>query len=210
MILGGWMMLKAREIIPEKAEIGVGLALIDGKDYIFFLAGSRYNCPPGEIFFAGIGGHLEQGESLLQCAQREAAEEVELEIEIKDSHPTIFISREGEIKTIQVEERIRPWILYTMVHPPGTPRAGQEYFIFIFRAGMKNIPGNLQPEEIGGLIALSPQEVIKSLEGKKKWGDFKRQGARLMAGGEKLTAETLLYPLGTARALAIVLNRIKG
>jgi len=202
-------MLKARDIIPEKAEIGVGLALKDGNEYIFFLAGSRHNCPRGEMFFAGIGGHLERGENLVQCAEREAAEEAELEIEIKDSHPTLFISREGEIKNIQVEERIRPWILYTMFHPPGTPRAGQEYYIFIFQAGMKNVPGQLHPEEIGGLIALAPREVINSLQGKKKWRDFKRAGARVIAGGEKLSEETLLYPLGTARALATVLNSLE-
>ncbi len=75
--------------------------------------------------------------------------------------------------------------------------AWQQNYIFIFQPGIKNIPGQLHPEEIGGLIALDPREMINNLQ-RKKWRNFSRAEARVIAGGEKLSEETFLYPLGTA------------
>lgn len=50
---------------PAGAETGAGLAVVRrGGRSLFFLAGTRHNCPPGELFYAGIGGHREPGESL--------------------------------------------------------------------------------------------------------------------------------------------------
>jgi hypothetical protein len=67
---------RIEDFAPEDSEAGVGLALEDGEGrYLFFLAGTRHRCPPGELFYAGIGGHRERGqqgawESWPDCAHR--------------------------------------------------------------------------------------------------------------------------------------------
>jgi len=203
-------VLKPGDIIKGNSEIGVGLALKDGKNYIFFLAGKKHQCPPGKIFFAGIGGHLEKGESLIQCAYREAREEAEMEIEIVDSRETFFISGEEEIKKLQVEEKIKPWVLYKMIYPPETKWEGNKYFIFIFQARLKGNFGKLDEREIGGLVSFPPEQVLASLSGEKTWKEYKKGGVQLIAGGFNLKDETLLFPLGTARALGIILTKIRG
>ncbi|WP_164730870.1 NUDIX hydrolase [Anoxybacter fermentans] len=77
------------DFLSVNAEIGVGLALQDKSGhYLFFFAGNRYKCPPGEIFYAGIGGHLEEGEDYLMCAHREAKEEIGTNVEILSAPAT--------------------------------------------------------------------------------------------------------------------------
>ena len=59
------MLKTISDFAPEGVEAGVGLALQDaGGRYLFFLAGTRHRCPPGTIFYAGIGGHREAGEEV--------------------------------------------------------------------------------------------------------------------------------------------------
>jgi len=42
------------DFAPEGVEAGVGLALQDDAGhYVFCLAGTRHNCPPEEMFYAG-------------------------------------------------------------------------------------------------------------------------------------------------------------
>ncbi len=78
--------------VPASAESGVGLALQDEQGrYLFFLAGTRHRCPPGELFYAGIGGHREPGEDWLACAQREANEQVGTGIEIMSAPATWYV-----------------------------------------------------------------------------------------------------------------------
>ena len=51
------MIQAIADFCPQGAEAGVGLALQDDEGrYLFFLPGSGLHCPPGERFYAGIGG----------------------------------------------------------------------------------------------------------------------------------------------------------
>ena len=60
----------------ERPKIGVGVCLIKDKK---ILLGKRLNSH-GEGHWAFPGGHLEFGESLVECAQREVLEETGLKI----------------------------------------------------------------------------------------------------------------------------------
>jgi 8-oxo-dGTP pyrophosphatase MutT (NUDIX family) len=121
------------DFAPKDTEAGVGLALHDESDrYLFFLAGTRHLCPPGEIFYAGIGGHRGPGEDWMDCAHREVMEETGTRIEIFSSPFTWYIIQGGSVHQIQVIDRPRPLAFYEMIHPPGTPRVGELNRIVIY------------------------------------------------------------------------------
>ena len=191
------------DFAPDDCEAGVGLILQDEKArYLFFLAGTRHNYPPGELFYAGIGGHREAGEDWLECAHREAREEIGTDVEILSAATTWHIPRQGPVQQVELSDRPRPLALYEMIHPPGAPRPGELYRIVIFAAHLSGIPRDLPPDEVQGVIALTKAQVIQGLERKPTLTELLGEGAILMAGGEDVDPQVRLYPLGTARALA--------
>ncbi len=191
------------DFAPDDCEAGVGLILQDEKArYLFFLAGTRHNCPPGELFYAGIGGHREAGEDWLECAHREAREEIGTDVEILSASTTWHIPQYGPIQQVELSDRPRPLALYEMIHPPGTPRPGELYRIVIFAARLSGLPRDMPPDEVQGVIALTKEQVIRGLERKTTLAELLGEGALIMAGGEDVDPQVRLYPLGTARALA--------
>ena len=197
--------------VPDGAESGVGLVLQhDQGRYLFFLAGTRHRCPPGELFYAGIGGHREAGEDWLTCAQREANEEVGTGVEILPALTTWYIPQRDLVRQIEVLDRPRPLAFYEMIHPPGTPRAGELYRIVIFKARLCGLPKDLPQDELVGVIALTAEQVIRGPERKPTLAELLDEGALMVAGGETVNLQTRLYPLGTAMALARVLRQAMG
>ena len=191
------------DFAPDDCEAGVGLILQDEKArYLFFLAGTRHNCPPGELFYAGIGGHRETGENWLECAHREAREEIGTDVEILSAATTWHIPQHGPVQQVELSDRPRPLALYEMIHPPGAPCPGELYRIVIFAARLSGIPRDLPPDEVQGVIALTKEQVIQGLGRKPTLAELLDEGALLIAGGEDVDPQLRLYPLGTARALA--------
>ncbi len=205
------MIIRAiADFAPEGAETGVGLALQDDSErYLFFLAGCRHCCLPGELFYAGVGGHREAGEDWLMCAHREAKEEIGAEIDIVSALVTWYVPQPGSVQRVDVSDQPRPFALYEMIHPPGTPRVGELYRIVIYKARLREKPKNLPPDEVLAVIALTEGQVIQGLEGKPSLAELLDKGARLVAGEEGVDLQVRLYPLGTARALAHVLAHIR-
>jgi hypothetical protein len=207
------------DFVPNGAEAGVGLALQDDDGrYLFFLAGTRHSCPLGELFYArmlfirGIGGHREAGEDWLACAHREAHEEVGTDVEILSAPTTWYVPPDGSVQQLDIGmplipvDRPRPFAFYEMIHPSGTPRAGELYRIVIFKARLCSLPKNLPPDEVLGVIALTAEQVARGPERKPTLAELCEEGARVVAGAEAVDPQTRLYPLGTATALAHLLR----
>ena len=201
------MSIYIADLVPECAETGVGLALQDGEDrYLFFLAGTKFDCPPGELFYAGIGGHREEGESWVECAHREAIEEMGVDVELLPSDDTWIVSSDGEAERILVSDEPRPMTLYRMVHPENAPRAGETYHIVIYRAALIQPPSDLPIDEVRGIIALSSKQVIEGPQRKPSIAELISEGAGIVSLAKPVDLNTLIYPIGTASALATVLR----
>ena len=202
-------MTSISDLVPEDAESGVGLALQDEKGrLLFFLAGTKFQCQPGELFYAGIGGHRYPDEDWLACAHREAVEELGTDVVILSSDSTWRISPHSGIMRIGLTDKHRPIALYEMVHPPGTPRAGGTYYIVIFRASLVDMPTRLPIDEIRAVIALTHEQVIRGSECKPTLGQLLSDGAEIVAEAEHVDRSARLYPVGTAFALAAVLGSL--
>ncbi len=196
------------DLVPEGAESGVGLALQDSLGrYLFFLAGTKFDCPQGELFYAGIGGHREQGESWVECARREAIEEIGVDVELIPSHGTWIVPSDGKSERIVVADEPRPMALYRMIHPENAPRAGETYHIVIYRAALLEPPSDMPIDEVRGIIALSPEQVIQVPQRKPSIAELISEGAEIVSLARPVDMDTRLYPIGTAAALAAILRQ---
>ena len=207
------MIKTIRDFAPEDVEAGTGLALQDDQGrYLFFLAGARHRCPPGELFYAGVGGHREAGETWVACAHREALEETGTDIEILPASTTWHIPQNGPVQRLELADDPAPLALYEMIHQPGTPRAGQLYRIVIYQARPLGVHGalDLPPDEVQGIVALTREQVVRGLERRPTLADLLEEGAAMVADTGTVDRQVRLYPIGTAAALAQVLRRAAG
>jgi 8-oxo-dGTP pyrophosphatase MutT (NUDIX family) len=197
------------DFCPPGAEAGIGLALQDAQErYLFIIAGPRHHCPPGELFYAGIGGHREPGEDWLACAHREALEEVGTDVDIVSAPATWYLPRHGAAGLVEMADQPRPLALYEMVHPPGTPRAGEVYRIVVYQAQLQGPPSNLHEDEVLAIIALTREQVIRGPGRKPTLAELLGDGAQIVASTGTIDDYICLYPLGTASALAHVLGHL--
>jgi 8-oxo-dGTP pyrophosphatase MutT (NUDIX family) len=202
-------MRSIADFFPQGAETGVGLALRDDQGrYLFFLAGRGLYCPPGERFYAGIGGHREPGEDWLACAHREALEEIGTNVEVLSAPETWYLPQDGSARQVEVSDRPRPLALYAMIHPPGTPRAGEVYRIVVYQARLCSLPAKLQEDEVLAVISLAREQVMCGPERKPTLAQLLDEGARIVASAGPIDSQNRLYPLGTACALAHVLRQM--
>jgi hypothetical protein len=95
-----------------------------------------------------------------------------------------------------------------MIHPRGTPRAGEVYRIVVYQARLCNLPRKLQEDEVLAIIALTREQVVRGPQRKPTLAELIGEGARIVTSAAPVDGQTRLYPLGTACALAHVLRQM--
>ena len=204
------MTVSISDLVSEDVESGVGLALEDETGrLLFFIAGTKFQCPPGELFYAGIGGHRLEGEDWQACAHREAIEELGTDVDVLSSQTTWNITAGGDVSELDVSDECKPIAIYEMVHPPHTRRAGRTYYIVIYRAILREVPSKLPLDEVRAVIALTSQQVLQGIGTQKSLADLLSTGATILSEAEHVERSTRLYPIGTAAALAALLRSIE-
>jgi len=204
----GELAMDLNEYIPIDSEKGTGLILKHRDLYLFHVSGRKHLTEPGERFFAGVGGHCEDGESFIEAVQREAIEEIGRNIKIVHSAETYFVDSEGEIIDILKLPLLAPKMIYKMIDYHRERPKDKTYFIACFEAEIADdCPFDLDPEEASALIAIPAELLIQSLEWKIGAKEIVDSGGIIMVGC--LENDTLLFPLGTAVALAHFLKSNK-
>ena len=64
-------------LIPDNSEKGTGLILENRGLYLFQVSGRKHRTESGERFFAGIGGHCEEGEGFIQAQNAKQSKRLE-------------------------------------------------------------------------------------------------------------------------------------
>ena len=72
------------------------------------------------------------------------------------------------------------------------------------------LPRDLPEEEVRGVIALTREQVVLGAAQKPTLSRLLATGAEIVTGARGLDPQLRLYPLGTARALALVLRQSAG
>jgi 8-oxo-dGTP pyrophosphatase MutT (NUDIX family) len=188
--------------------MGTGLILEDRGLYLFQVSGRKHRTEPGERFFAGIGGHCEEGEGFVQAAKRESIEETGKDVEIIHSSITYIVQSDGSVVDAIELTSPAPRMIYEMIDRRKDLPEKEPYFIACFNAHfIDDTPFELDPEEFSALIAIPEELLCESLERKIALEDIISSGGEVIAGS--LETETSLFPLGTASALANLLKRVK-
>ena len=196
------MIRSIEEFIPEGAESGASLVLRYGGRLLFAVAGTKFDCPPGELFYMGIGGHRNCGEDLPSCARREALEELGVAVKLTDSQESWLVSAHRVESRLELSDSLRPMSLYMMTRDD----EANTYYIAMYEASLSTTSFNLAVEEVAAVIALKPEQVVNGLSHRPTLRELIREGARIFASAQALNDDVRLYPIGSAVALASVLR----
>ena len=196
------------DFVPQGKESGSSVALWSDGRLLFALAGTRFECPPGEMFYMGLGGHRLADEDWAACALREVREEIGAEVDLIDSPDTWLVSTDRVDSRIEVSDHPRPLALFEMISS-GPDEIRGTYHIAVYEANLRDQSLELSIEEVRAVLALTPDQVIRGPETRPTLRELIDDGALVMTTVTGLDVDTCVFPIGSAQALAHVLRHTK-
>lgn len=174
---------------------GTGLIIRHTERYLFAIGKENFwqqNNQQLIITYSAVGGTREQDESFLECAYREAKEELGVHVKIFGRKKSIFYDFGTKKKEIvALEEKEAPWLVYSM------PRDRQGLAVCVYLAKLKKDSPN-PSMEIPALILLTPVQVIAC--GSQTLSTLLKDGAEIFEQRE-IPRNAIIKPFGTAEIL---------
>ncbi|MCL6641954.1 MAG: NUDIX hydrolase [Candidatus Bipolaricaulota bacterium] len=203
-------MMNLKNWIAQADYVSTGLVLLrkDGRLVFAISKPAYWETRHGKLYisFEAVGGGLEAGETLVDCARREAREEASSEIRLHSAARTYLHTAEGELSVVSVNDKPKPLALYEKIfpHPPDQPelRRPSRLLIVIYLA---ECLGDPQPSgEVPALLLMTSRQYQQAVQ--------EIPLAQLLAAGAELREarpiprEAIMFPsFGTADLLAQVL-----
>ncbi len=201
------MLYSLEQFSSGHTDIGTAAIWTDALGrYIFMIGGQKYDQSVTSRFFAAVGGQLEPGESWTDCLYREVREEVGCDATILAAASTWLVEADNAVTEIEITDKPAPAILLEMVRTRG-PKAGLVYGIAAYLCSISSATFRLQSEEVAGLVAVPGPLLAESTLCPRTSADLLAQGAHAVTPWTGVNPDTLLYPQGTARALAALLSK---
>jgi len=175
---------------------GVGLIIKHADRYLFAIGKESFWQQDNQqqvITYTAVGGTRELSESFLDCAYREAKEELGVDVEIFGCRKSIFYDFETKKKKkLILRETKAPWLVYSM---PLTDKQGLAVCVYL--AQLKN--NSPRPSmEVPALILLTPGQVINC--GSQTLSTLLNEGAEISEQRE-IPRNAIIKPFGTAEIL---------
>lgn len=191
---------------------GVGLIIFDKAKSIFALSKQDYWIQEKQqdrilISYGCVGGKIEQGETMIQAAIREAHEEIMTDIEIKSSKKTYLIDLKMSVRFLEQKWKINPIAIYFVKYPgkPGDPTKTSHSFIgkiYVFFAKLKGDPK--PASEVPAILFTDWEIVQKNIGAYFPLSKFLKHGKIIEQ--VKIPENSLLYPMWTPEIIGKALN----
>ena len=153
------------EIMQENGRVAVSAIIKSAQFYIFAIPKRYLLSKEKEIPFHGIGGKVETHEELLEALQREAREELGLELSILDSPKTRYITTGAELNPINLSNKPAPYCIYKRLRQDDVNFYHKEVLWLI--GWLAELPvkiDQLKPrKEIGALVILTGDMLRRTL-----------------------------------------------
>lgn len=187
-----------------------GLLLIYRRRLVFTLSKpKRWERTGGAIRIplACVGGGQEPGESIVECAAREAREEIGCEVRLKAAAQTCWVDLSGESALCRTIDAIAP-VMFQLQPGPATPfkaglPAGPVLYVAHYLAEPLAEPF---PSDVPALIEFSAAEIPSVLAG-VRLDEVIRAGAALKERTELPRAACLFAPIDSSEARLLQMVR---
>lgn len=199
--------MRIQELGPPDADHSTGLVLHWRGRLLFAVlpAYQWHDTTAGKLaHFAGIGGHLEAGESWVEAVRREAQEEAGVAVDLLSPDET-WLLQEGNAPqditaTLAWPDAPRPLLIWSAVFRFGAPPNEQaRHFVnAVFEA---TLPDDVEPHpaaEMPAILALDGAQLRQTASAPILLGTLLDGGARIWEAGP-VPRRTLMAPLGTAQ-----------
>ncbi len=187
-----------KEALGELFEISTGLLLrYEGRGVYTIQTKDRWREQAGSIIagMVGVGGKLEENESVIECVKRECLEELGVPVELTSAEKT-YLFEGGNIREIQLSSmNVRP--AYILMLPKTEPGRKPFTVVFVYQGIITEKP---QPKDVSAVIYMSDSELKQAFEGGTSSLEKVVSTGAIVDANTNLPNGLVLKPFGTVKA----------